>query len=443
MPNGQLVSSQPVVALLIAIALFALGLVVIRRVAEAERDPWLVKALTVCLLLHLICAPLQIWVVDHLYGGVADYLRYDSQGALLANGFRHLDFSLAPAHLGGIVSNGSVSIVTGVVMAILGVNQAGAFLVFSWLAFIGIIYFYRAFTLTFSKEGSHRYGYLVFFLPSLLFWTSDVSKEALMVFLLGLTSYGCARILAHRRGGYVLVLVASAGGAFIRPNQQLLALGAFTIAMIFRPASESIRFEPGRRSSGLIFLAALVGLALFVTLHFLPGTNGSISLTSIAHNNTGTGAGFGSSGVTYSANPVFFPKDVFVVLFDPLPFNAHSSGEWLEAAENFVLVAVVLASLRQLRILPRAALARPYLIMCLVFTASFAYAFAALGNLGLITREAAVVLPSFLVLLCTPRGPRHRPPRYVWELPRRERIARRRARARRANAGAPRRVVRA
>ena len=443
MPNGQLVSSQPVVALLIAIALFALGLVVIRRVAEAERDPWLVKALTVCLLLHLICVPLQIWVVDHLYGGVADYLRYDSQGALLANGFRHLDFSLAPAHLGGIVSNGSVSIVTGVVMAILGVNQAGAFLVFSWLAFIGIIYFYRAFTLTFSKEGSHRYGYLVFFLPSLLFWTSDVSKEALMVFLLGLTSYGCARILAHRRGGYVLVLVASAGGAFIRPNQQLLALGAFTIAMIFRPASESIRFEPGRRTSGLIFLAAMVGLALFVTLHFLPGTNGSISLTSIAHNNTGTGAGFGSSGVTYSANPVYFPKDVFVVLFDPLPFNAHSSGEWLEAAENLVLVAVVLASLRQLRILPRAALARPYLIMCLVFTASFAYAFAALGNLGLITREAAVVLPSFLVLLCTPRGPRHRPPRYVWELPRRERIARRRARARRANAGAPRRVVRA
>ncbi len=443
MPNGQQVSSQPVIALLIGIALFALGLVVIRRVAEAERDPWLVKALTVCLFLHLICAPLQIWVVDHLYGGVADYLRYDSQGALLANGFRHFDFSLAPAHLGGIVSNGSVSIVTGVVMAILGVNQAGAFLVFSWLSFIGIIYFYRAFTLTFSKEGSHRYGYLVFFLPSLVFWTSDVSKEALMVFLLGLTSYGCARVLAHRRGGYVLVLAASAGGAFIRPNQQLLALGAFTIAMLFRPGSESNRFEPGRRTTGLIVLAAMVGLALFVTLHFLPGTNGSISLTSIAHNNSGTGAGFGSSGVTYSANPVYFPKDVFVVLFDPLPFNAHSSGEWLEAAENFVLVAVVLASLRQLVILPRAALARPYLIMCLVFTASFAYAFAALGNLGLITREAAVVLPSFLVLLCTPRGPRHRPPRYVWELSRRERIAWRRARARRANAGAPRRVVRA
>jgi hypothetical protein len=93
-----------------------------------------------------------------------------------------------------------------------------------------------------------------------------------------------------------------------------------------------------------------------------------------------------------------------------------------------VLVVVVLVSLRQLYALPRAALARPYLVMCVFFTASFAYAFAALGNLGLITREAAVVLPFFLVPLCIPRGPRHRPPRYVWELSRRERMARRRTR---------------
>ena len=208
---------------------------IIRRIAPVESDPWLAKALTVCLVLHLIGAPLQIWVVDHLYGGVADYNRYDSQGALLAGGFRHLDFSLAPGHLEGIVADGSVSIVAGVVFAIIGINQAGAFLVFSLLSFIGIVFFYRAFTLTFSGAGSHRYGYLIFFLPTLIFWTSDVSKEALMTFLLGLTAYGCARILA-RRGGYWLVIAGSAGGVFIRPNVMLLALGGFTIAMIFRPS---------------------------------------------------------------------------------------------------------------------------------------------------------------------------------------------------------------
>ncbi len=438
-----MINSQPIVAFFIAVVLFTLGRLIIRRVTELEGDPWIAKALTACLLLHLISAPLQIWVVDHLYGGIADYTRYVSQGAVLGPGFRHFDFSVAPAHLQGIVSSGAVSIVAGAVFAIIGLNQAGAFLVFSWLAFIGIVFFFRAFTLTFSGAGSHRYGYLIFFLPSLVFWTSDVSKEALMTFLLGVTAYGCARILAHRRGGYLLVIAGSAGGAFIRPNQQLLALGGLTIAMLFRSASPSARLGGARRTVSLLFLGAMVAAALFVTLHFLPGaTNGSINLSQISKNNSGPGNGFGSSGITYSSNPLYFPKDVFVVMFDPLPFNAHGSGQWLEATENTVLLAVVIASRRQLRMVLRAALARPYVIMCGFYTASFAYYFAALGNLGLITREATVMLPFFLVLLCIPRGPRHRPPRYVWELRRRDRIARQRSMAR-AGAPVPGRAVRA
>ena len=187
MPDGQPPSSQPILALLIAVALFAVGRIIIRRPHEGRgRRPWLAKALTGVSILHLIAAPSQIWVVDHLYGGIADYTRYDTQGAVLASGFRHFDFSLGPAQLRGIDGDGAVSIVAGVVFTLIGTNQAGAFLVFSFLSFIGIVYFYRAFTLTFSGAGHRRYGYLVFFLPTLLFWTSDVSKEAIMVFLLGL-----------------------------------------------------------------------------------------------------------------------------------------------------------------------------------------------------------------------------------------------------------------
>jgi hypothetical protein len=445
MANGQLISSQPIVALFVAGILFALGRLIIRHVTEAERDPWLAKALTVCLLLHLVSAPLQIWVVNHLYGGVADYNGYDTKGALLATGFRHLDFSLTQANIGGIVANGSVSIVAAVVFTFVGPDQAAAFLIFSWLSFVGIVFFYRAFALTFRGADTHRYGYLVFFLPGLLFWTSDVSKEAIMTFLLGLTAYSCACILAHSGPralrSWLLIGACSVGGVFIRPNETLLALGGFMIAMLFRPAQN--RFEPARRTFSLVLLAAALGGAVFVTLNFLPGAHGSLSLGTISSNNSGAGAGFGSSGVTYSANLIDYPKDVFVVLFDPLPFNAHGGGEWLEAVENFVLVVVVLASLRRIRILPRAMFARPYLIMCLVFTGSFAYAFAALGNLGLITREATVVLPFFLALLCIPRGPRHRPPRYLWELRRRDRAAARRAMERPGRPGAPRRPVRA
>ena len=79
-----MIHSQPIAAFFIAAVLFAIGMTIIRRVVESEGDEWLAKALMFCLLLHLICAPLQIWIVDHLYKGIADYNRYDAQWAALS-----------------------------------------------------------------------------------------------------------------------------------------------------------------------------------------------------------------------------------------------------------------------------------------------------------------------------------------------------------------------
>ena len=113
---------------------------------------------------------------------------------------------------------------------------------------------------------------------------------------------------------------------------------------------------------------------------------------------------------SYSGSPLYFPRDVYVVLFDPLPFSAHGGGQMFEALQNAVLIVMLFLGLRSLRILPRASLARPYLIMCVIYVISFCYFFASLGNLGLIAREATVMVPLYLVLLCVPRGPRHGPP---------------------------------
>jgi hypothetical protein len=439
--GGQLIGSNPISAVIVAIILYVLGILVIRRVTEAENGgDWLRKAMTVCLILHLVGAPLQIWIVNHLYGGIADFNRYDSQGAALAGGFRHFDFGIPPGVVGGIVSNGAVSIVAGVVFAIVGTNQAAGFLVMSWLAFIGIVFFYRAFTVTFNGKGNRRYGYLVFFLPSLILWTSDISKEAMMTFLLGIAAYGCARILAGQStiGCWLLILAASAGAAFIRPNEMLLEIGGFTVAMLFRPMGSNTQFQAGRRATSMVFMGVMVAVAVFVTLHFLPGLHGSVDLNGLSKGNSGKGEGLGSSGVAYSSSPLFYPRDVYTVMFDPLPFNAHGGGQLLEAAQNTLMLVVIWKSRRNLRLLPRASLARPYLIMCFVYVLAFFYAFAALGNLGLITREATLNLPFLLVLLCIPRAPRGQPPRYIWELSRHERAVRRRAALARASGPAGR-----
>jgi hypothetical protein len=89
-------ASNPITAVIVAAVLFGISRPIIIRVAGAEAKPWLVSILTASLILHLLCAPAQIFVVDHFYHGVADWVRYDSEGARLAPGFRHFNFSLAP-----------------------------------------------------------------------------------------------------------------------------------------------------------------------------------------------------------------------------------------------------------------------------------------------------------------------------------------------------------
>jgi 4-amino-4-deoxy-L-arabinose transferase-like glycosyltransferase len=372
-----------------------------------------------------LAAPLQIWVVDHIYSGVADWVRYDNQGASFASSYRHFDFSVPGGQR--LLGDGMVSAITAGVFAIIGINQVGAFLIFSFAAWIGLLFFYRAFSLTFAGANHRRYAILLFFLPSLIFWTADVSKEAIMTLSLGLASFGAAKILARRRGGFVLLIIGGGIGALVRPNELLLLLGGFCIALLILPAGPRRTLGGVRRVGAIAFLSVLLGVSVYLTFHFLRSSGGSFSLQQISTTNKGSnGAGFGSSDVTYSPGPQGFLHDVFTVLFDPLGYNAHSNGERLASVENLVILGVILSSWRQLRIVVRASFARPYVLLCGIYSAGFIYTFAALGNLGLITRERTLLFPFFLVILSIPLSPKGEERQFDWEVRRRERLRRRR-----------------
>lgn len=422
MITAALVSSNPVVGVVVAIVLFALGRRVIQQVVQAEQNPWLSKILTWSLVLHLLAAPAQIYVVEHVYKGISDWNRYTHQGASVAANFHHFHFTTAGTGVGKIVNDGSVSVATGIVMSIVGADDLATFLVFAWLSFIGGIFYYRAFTLTFGGEGYRRYAWYVFLLPSILFWTGDASKEAIMFFALSLVAYGAAKVLRSRRGGFLLMVPGVVIGAFVRPNELVLLLGGFFIAMTIRVLVGG-GAGPLRRFIGFTFGALMLVLSLYLNQHYLVQKNGSITGQLQATNaaNSLNTTGVSSGGVAYSTSPAAYPRDVYVVLFDPLPINAHGSSQLIAAAENTVLLVLIAASARQLRIVVRASFTRPYVLLCLVYSLGFMYAFAALGNLGLIERERTMLLPLLLVLLCIPRGPKRALPRYEWELRRKDR----------------------
>jgi hypothetical protein len=431
------VGSNPLVYIPVAVLAFLAGRKIAKHVAEKERNPRLVNLLTFSLVLHLLCAPAQIFVVDHVYGGVADYNRYLYQGTYIANNVRSGHFTLANTGVTKILGDGVVSIISGSVLTVLGPDKLAEFLVFALLAFIGDVCFYRAFSVTFPEANRRRYALFIFFLPSLLFWTADISKEAIMTFALGVAAYGVARVLARERRGYILIVAGAVISILIRPHELALLLVSFTIAMFFRGRDPSQRSRGARRVFTLVFLGVILGITGYVTEKYLGATSLSTVLSKVHQSNAvGTGAGFGSSNLAYSANPLYYPRDVYSVLFDPLPFSAHGTGEYLAALENTVILVLVLRSLRQLASVVRVARWRPYVLACTIYTIAFMYVFAALGNLGLIERERVLVLPFFFVLLCIPLSPRGKPPAYPWE---RRRVSRRDRATQAALSGTPQR----
>ena len=115
MGTAVVTSSNPLILVVVALVLCAISRPIIQRISIAESNPWLVRILWISLILHLLAAPTQVYVVHHFYHGIADWTRYDTQGGILGPEFRRFDFSFANANVRGIVNDGSVSIATGVV----------------------------------------------------------------------------------------------------------------------------------------------------------------------------------------------------------------------------------------------------------------------------------------------------------------------------------------
>jgi len=403
-----MVHSNKPIDFLVAIVLIVITIPIARKVSETERDQKLYGLLMAAMVTHILFTIASLYVVNHVYHGITDYTRYVSQGAQLGKHFDRFDFTLPYSVGHKILGDGSVSIAAGVVFAIVGANKIAGFFVFSWLCFLATVCFYRAFSVTFPEANRRRYAYLVFFLPSLLFWTAGISKESMMFISLGLSAYGAARVLAQLRGGVGLLVIGTLIGVYVRPQELLLFLGAFAIAGVFRRATK--RSLRGIRRILVMGLQAALLIAAVTLAQQLGKTAPVFNLTQLSKNNQGQ-----ASSIAYHPGPAGYPRDIETVLFNPLPFNAHGNTQKFAAFENTIILILILLSLPRIRLLLRTAFLRPYVLMAVLYSAAWPYAFAALGNLGLIDRERIMLLPFLMIPLAIPLSPKGKP-KFEWEL---------------------------
>ena len=397
--------------------LVAITLPVIHRQARREGDPMLFWELFAGLTLKLLGGLARYYQAFELYDK-GDARSYHEVGVQVAQRFLHGD--LDPG-LGPLSPEDVIGVVTGTVYTVFRPSVLVGFLVFSWLGFLGLLWFYRAFALAVPEGRSRTYARLLFFLPSLLFWPSSIGKEAWMMFTLGLAAYGTARMLERegrwRGGAYVLLGVL--GAATVRPH----FAGIFVIAL-------AITYLVKRSAPGLGQLAPLVkiGTATAVTLLAIFALGraesffvergftveqglGSVEGISSVLEQTRTQTESGGSQFSVSGidTPAGLLASVGTVLFRPFPNETGNAQALITALESSFLLILSFARLRWMLAAVRSMRRQPYVICMIAFTFGSILALSSIANFGILARERVLLLPAYLILLAIPPVPRPAP----------------------------------
>lgn len=341
----------------------------------------------------------RYWVDFSLYGG-SDADGYHDSGAELAPLFRSLVYD----DLGKISATRFTEIVTGHVYAFTGPTRLGGFMVFSWFAFVGLYLFWRAFCTAVPHGDSKRYAYLIFFFPTILLWTSGTGKDAFMMLCLGTASLGFAKLLTGRVRGIPVLALGLWGAGIVRPHLVLIfliaALASAPIALV------RSRLSTGRASIGpRVALIAVLGLTVvfavdraesFFGIDELNVESAESVTTRVEGNTSRSGSVFETQD---PGTPQGYARAAVTVLFRPLPFETDNLQGLATALEGVLLLVVGYFSIPRLRLLPKALLNTPYVAWAFTYTAAFIFAFASIGNFGILARQRAQVLPVLFVLL--------------------------------------------
>lgn len=389
--------------LVVGPVLVAVTVPIARRVAARDADPLLLRIIVLALLAKLAATLVRYYVGFEVYDGAIDAREYMDFGVQLAEQFRHGVFDV---ELGREVFVGTAftRLFTGLVFALLGNTAIGAFLFFGWLCFCGQILLYRAFRIAVPDGDHRRYGLLLFFLPSLLYWPSAVGKDALMIFGLGLAAYGLARVLARLHGGYVVAAAGVAATALVRPHVSALFCASAVAAYALRRSSAA-----GRRVSvGKIVGLGVLMLGLLVVVQQTERYFGieERSPEAVGELIDETAERTATGGSQYEARRprtlLEVPLAAFSVMFRPLPHETHNPQALFTSLEGVLLLGLFLLALPRMVELPRQAWRTPYVAFAVVYTGLFVVAFSSFGNFGILARQRVQLFPFVLVLLALP-----------------------------------------
>jgi hypothetical protein len=370
------------------------------------------------LAVKLLGAALRYWVGFEAYGGGIDAARYHRFAAVAAsdvwNGTLSL-FNIFPSGIGTPKMEGT----TTLVYVFTGTSQMAGFVTFSFLAFIGTAYFIKAACIAVPGLARRRYAILGVIAPSLVYWPSSIGKDAVMLFLLGIATYGLARLTTTTAfaGPFLATLLGLSGTALIRPHLAGIWLaGTFPALLVTlirgRGPSEGARRALSRAAMLPVLLIAVIGMAVMasVTVDYLnpdpDDPTSDPSLTSIvdetARRTSQAGSAFEPPSIS---SRVGWPYASIRTLIRPLPTEVQGAAQLFTSAEMMVFLGLLVLSWRRVINLPRLLLRNPYVAFAMTTLFLLGLAFSSFANLAVLTRQKSIAIPFMILIVCLPEYP--------------------------------------
>lgn len=371
---------------------------------------------------HFLAAFAQSWITEHVYEGVSDTTMYAEYGRLISRLLDvdfwrwapevvklglHLDTSLPFGVFGEGWSTGTMSAVTGTLFFFFGDHMlpvAVAISVFSWL---GQLLLFRAARELVKPDERHVMMIASVAVPSVIFWSSALAKEALVVGWFGFLALGTQQLFTQRRLSSVPLAIAGAVGVAIMKPYILFPF-FFGVGVAILAVATAGRFRAVYAVLGLI---VTVG-GMLVLGEVFPDYN----VTQLAEKTAdlqARGAAVGAAGGSYvelggdeaqsfGGQLRYVPIAVINAFFRPAIFEARNITSLGAALETTALTVLVIALLVRMRPKAtwRAIFDGPVAAFCLAFAISFAIPVGlATTNLGTLSRYRAPMMPLYVAFV--------------------------------------------
>jgi hypothetical protein len=395
---------------------------------------WRMSLLALALGSRIPLAFAHLTIFSMAFGGAGDFHGYVSRALTRSLNFLEGDITgllWLETGRGAELSMEAVGRLLVPVYFMVGANVAGMFFVSGLVGFGGSYLFLRAFEIAYPAAREARFMLLMlFYFPSLVFWTSILGKDSWIYFFLGSTTYALVHVVrAITVRHFVLLAVSVTFVTLIRPAIGVVVVFGAAAALVLSLQGKLVLVGHVNVLRPVIYIgfAGVIVLGTMALTRVMPlhvygnaykhnpsVVEGILRIGVQKHVGLATDPTAGGSSTNIAIIDTstgslgrFLPLAILGFLFRPLMWEAHNLVAKVAAIDSMLLMAIVVwrwrylvAAIRQLR-------RDPFVTFCWI---SFGVATAGLSfesNFGAIVRHRTMVIPFLFLLVAIPRT---RPP---------------------------------